>query len=247
MLNKVEKWVGKYAQPSEPSGYNRSVDGLRFLLSVAIVYYHILHSSIISYTGEQQLYIHLQELSNEAYLIVECFLILGGYFLYHSYRKNPKRPWGEFAVGRVARLWPVLLCCTVVTVLFFGENIYLAVIDLCFLRCTGLSLTNVGIIWYIGPFFWCSLLLYALITQMRPERHGLMLSVITYIGYAVNINCFNGGLGRSVEYGFVSTAMLRVMAGLCLGCLLEMLLYRGGGKQQKQSLFMAKLDTSIHC
>ncbi|MCD7753520.1 MAG: acyltransferase family protein [Clostridiales bacterium] len=224
-MNQIKEWVKRQATESPDSGHNRSVDGLRFLLSVAIVYFHILHSNVIPYTGEQQLYVRLQEMSDKAWLIVECFLILGGYFIYHSYRNKPERPWGDFAIGRVVRLWPVFACYTVISVVFFRQDFYDAFLDLFFLRCTGLSLINSGIVWYIGPFFWCSLLLYALLKQVSPARHGLMLGIITYLCYVMNVNCYNGSVGRSVEYGFVSMAMLRVMGGLCLGCLLEMLLH----------------------
>lgn len=43
---------------------------------------------------------------------------------------------------------------------------------------------------------------------------------MAYFCYAVNINIFNGGLGREVKLEFLSTGMLRVCGGLCIGALL---------------------------
>ncbi|MCD7856358.1 MAG: acyltransferase [Clostridiales bacterium] len=222
MLAKITAWLKGQVCPSRDKGRNGSVDGLRFLFSVAIVYFHILHSNIISYSGGQQLYLTLQEMSDSAGLIVEAFLILGGYFLYHSYQSGKSME--QFAVNRVVRLWPVLAFYTIIMLAFFGLDAYTAVFDLLFLRATGISLDSHGIIWYIGPFFWCSLLLYALLRLVQPRWHGLMLAILTYVGYVMNVNLYSGGLGRDVAYGFVSMAMLRVLAGLSLGCLLAMLL-----------------------
>ncbi len=221
-MTKIMGWLNGQVRSGRNTGRNGSVDGLRFLLSVAIVYYHILHASIISFSGEQQLYLTLQEMSDSAGLIVEGFLILGGYFLYRSYQSGKSME--QFAVDRVVRLWPVLAFYTIIMLVFFGLDAYTAVFDLLFLRATGISLDSYGVIWYIGPFFWCSLLLYALLRLMQPRWHGLMLAILTYVGYVMNINLYSGGLGRDVEYGFVSMAMLRVLAGLSLGCLLAMLL-----------------------
>lgn len=93
-------------------------------------------------------------------------------------------------------------------------------LDLSFLRCTGLSLAYKGIIWYIGPFFWASLLVYAVLKCLDRGKALLLIAILTYFCYAVNINIYNGGLGREVRLEILSTGFLRVLGGLCIGVLL---------------------------
>lgn len=196
------------------------VDALRFLFSAIIVYFHVLHDNIMPFTGDVKLYSVLQEWSDEAGMIVECFLIMGGYFLYQSYRRAPDKPFSEFALDRFFRLWPVFAVNAVLSVIFLHESVYDAVFDLLFFRTTGISLVEKGIIWYVSPFFWCSLLIFALLKYLDPRKRTLILSVLVYFCYAVIINNMNGRMGRIIVYGFLSLGMCRAFAGIGLGVLL---------------------------
>lgn len=128
------------------------VDALRFILAAMIVLYHILHSAIIPYTGTAvDTYNHYAQRMNSASLIVQCFLVMGGYYLYGTLKKNPT--FWDFLAGRFVRLWPVLAFSVLLLVLMGYESLEDAFLDVFMLRATGLSLSWRGIIWYIGPFF----------------------------------------------------------------------------------------------
>jgi len=198
-----------------------NIDFFRFAFAVIIVYYHILHPNIISSVGEMYLepYNKLREYCNDASLLVEGFLVISGFFLYKSIKKHIDKDFIELLLDKIVRLWPVFFVYTAISVVVYKTPLETALLDLFFLRATGLSMSNTGIIWYIGPFFWSTILIMAILTVC--EKSGLLIiSVLSYFGYAINLNTYNGGLGRDIRYGFVSTAMCRVFAGLAVGCLL---------------------------
>lgn len=70
MTNTVERKMEKY----------HNIEFLRFVFSVIIVYFHILHGNIMKYIGSNYDYKTLQILSDNAGWIVECFFIISGYF-----------------------------------------------------------------------------------------------------------------------------------------------------------------------
>lgn len=203
-------------------GRNYSIDFLRFVFSALIVYYHILHANIISYTAGQKLYTALQSASSKAGLIVECFLIIGGYFLYRSVKATANRPFRSFFSDRFFRLWPVFALYVVISFFFLGLSLEDAIYELSFLHCTGISLAYKGIIWYIAPFFVGSIFIAALIRNMKKRPAAILLAVIAFLGYSLNLNYSGGGLGREVAYSFISLGLIRVISGLCIGVLISM-------------------------
>ena len=199
-----------------------NIEFLRFFFSILIVLYHLLHANIMPYVGEHAVYLKMQGMTEWSSLMVECFLIMGGYFLYVSYERAPEKPFMEYAVNRFVRLWPVFAFYTLCTLLLGGKISEDTLLDLAFLRCTGISLSYKGIIWYIAPFFWSSLLIFAILKYCRHGVSGILIALICYFGYAINLNNTDGKLGRYVVYGFLSLGFLRVLAGMCLGCLIGM-------------------------
>lgn len=200
------------------------IEGIRFIFALIIVYYHITHSNIIPYAGENSVYSDFASVSGWAGAAVEGFLIISGYFLYHSYVRNREKLFVEFMVEKIVRLWPVFAVYTFLAVIFLGEGLQDCILDLAFLRCTGISLNYTGIIWYVAPFFWSTLFLYAILKCFGKGMSTFILALITYLGYVINLNNSNGGLGRKIVYSFLSLGMLRVLCGICLGCLIAIML-----------------------
>ena len=101
-----------------------NIEFLRFAFAICIVYFHLLHSFMMDYTGGCDLYLRLAEQSKYAKYIVECFFIISGYFLYHTIRKHPDMTTQSFVIRRVIRLWPALACSIIISAVFFGKSIY---------------------------------------------------------------------------------------------------------------------------
>lgn len=64
-----------------------NIEFLRFAFAICIVYFHLLHSFMMDYTGGCDLYLRLAEQSKYAKYIVECFFIISGLFSL-SYNKE---------------------------------------------------------------------------------------------------------------------------------------------------------------
>ena len=61
-----------------------NIEFFRFIFAVIIVYYHITHSAIMGYVGDNAVFLNMQTYSSLASAIVEYYLIISGFFLYIS-------------------------------------------------------------------------------------------------------------------------------------------------------------------
>lgn len=196
---------------------NNSAEVFRFLFSIIIVYYHVVGQLEATAAGAG--YRLLADLCLDANLVVDCFLIMGGYFLYQSFAIHQDRSVFDFSARRLMRLWPAyMFACAAAFVFQPSRNI---IYDIFLLRSTGLSLVNEGILWYVGPYFWCGIVIYSILRICRnKELRFFILAALVYFGYLVNINYTNGTMDRIVVYDLFSLSMLRILAGLSVGCIL---------------------------
>lgn len=199
----------------------QSVEFLRFVGCCIIVYFHVLHHNIIPFTNDSALYRQLASNAGEQGVIVEFFLLVSGFFLFRSTRDR-QQPVAVTVLDKFVRLWPVLLFYSVFQFLFLDHTVRASqILDLFFLRCTGISMDFAGIIWYIGPFFWGTLLLAGLQKVLDKGKLTLVLALLAYWGYAINLNTTGGELHREIALEVVSLGFARVIAGLSLGYLVS--------------------------
>ncbi len=197
-----------------------AIDFIRWLLALAIVYFHILHASIIPYVPKESVYLHLRDLSDYAAVIVECFFILSGFFFVKTFCRHSAVSMYDFAKHRFIRLWPVLAFYFIVMLVFFGGSFYQTIYNLAFLQCVGLTADMHGITWYVSPLFWASLFYFALFKCITTtQRRNLVIGIIVYLGYMANMVAVKGGFSRVVVYGIVSLALARALAGMGMGIL----------------------------
>ena len=205
---------------------NNLIETARFFWAVIIVYFHLLHDNIMSSVSNGT-YDMLRERCIYSHLIVDGFLILGGYFLYMNWKNMPGMTWSEFAKKKVIRLWPVLAAGLAVDSLFTGLRIYDSVFRLLFLQAVGISLSSKGITWYISPFFWVSLLLFAILKAEEEKKTYLIIAVAVYFGYVFNLNTLQGGLGRDLIQPVFHLGTMRTISGMGLGILTGAFLKEG--------------------
>lgn len=195
----------------------KNIESVRFLFAVTIVYFHILNSNIIPFIGNNKLYLELQKSGFHQATIVECFFIISGYFLFQTLLHKPDLSISQFIVNKVVRLWPVLAFSIIISVIFGWVNRYEAIFQILFLQCIGISLDYKGINWYVSPFFWGIIGIFALIKIFKREKGSFFLAIAVYFSYVTNINYLNGTFGRDTIWNFLSLAMLRAIAGIGLG------------------------------
>lgn len=178
-----------------------------------------MHYNIIGHTGGQPLYGLLADKIPRTGF-VEAFLIMSGYFLYISHKRHPERSFVTFLIDKVARLWPVFALYTILSVFLLGQPVESALADMLFLRCTGLTLKCNGIVWYIGPFFYGTLIVAGILKAIEKRKAVLLLCIMALLAYSMNVNVTNGLMGRQTVMGFLSLGLLRCIAGISLGCII---------------------------
>lgn len=107
--------VGPLAVPGRsqavPRGRDGAFDLLRFFAGVVVLIAHFAFSSHAA--GRTGLHSSLLAPGIKyAYLVVDVFLILSGYFVLMTAQG---RTWKPFLIARVARIWPGLVVCATIT------------------------------------------------------------------------------------------------------------------------------------
>lgn len=205
----------------EPKRKYYNIEFIRFLFAVSIVYFHLLHSAMMPYTGKEEIYNFLAEQAKYTKYIVECFFIISGYFLYQSIKKHPEKSTLEFMVSRICRLWPVLACSVILSVFINGKSWYTSLLDLFFLQSSGLVTDWKGLNWYVSAFFIAEVFYFILHRCFHNSvKMKLLICVFVYFGYELNINFMDGGFGRKMLYGMFNLGLARAVAGIGLGYML---------------------------
>ena len=198
------------------------IELLRFIFSVIIVYYHILHANIMNNVGTAaEQYKALNTSCDYAWMIVECFFILAGFFLYFSFWRNPEQSFGSFVQKKIARLWPVLAFSVILGIIFFKQKIGVQIFNLFFLWNVGIGKAYGGINWYISPYFWTMLFYFGLLKCVKQKKsQNLIIAILVYFSYVITNQ---NGFGReTIDIG-ISLAMIRAVASIGMGYLLAVI------------------------
>ncbi len=201
----------------------KNIEFLRFMFAVITVYFHIYHSNIVRFVGENQLYKTLLDGCGQAGLAVEMFLIIAGFFFFQSINKRKEQSCLDFALNKIARLWPVLafsvLCAGILSIfgiLKFNFNTQL--INLLMLNNIGINLDYRGITWFIAPFFWVMVLFFYFLKNWKIEKADFIIALLVYFSLVVKINYGHGHIGgRNTLFYFLSGGVMRCIIGLGLG------------------------------
>lgn len=145
---------------------------------------------------------------------VEFFFIMGGFFLYKRLQSTTNI--GELIKKIYIRLLPALLfvfiiCCTSKTVSF---SRFPAILSL----CTGLTIPGEVIgwgDWYVGTYFWCSLLFIGLFSN-NLKRGFLWTAVLAYLTLCLKFNAPNEGWMKTY-YTIIGNQFIRGVYSMGLG------------------------------
>ena len=188
---------------------NNSIDLMRFIFALSIAAVHVC--GVLS----------CGDYLKNARVIVECFFVMSGFFLFRTLRHHPDEDFIAFVRKKVARLWPVLF--VVIFVLFLSGRLSFTrfFLDSLFLQCVGFIGDYKGIHWFVSPLFWSLLFYFGLSRAIRDERKRyLLVAVIVYWAYVLVLRGGDGSFGRGFTHGFISRAFMRGIGGVGLGYLL---------------------------
>lgn len=207
-----------------------NLDFCRFIFVMLIVNFHnFLHAdTLYKRFPDIEFYQKMHQMSSKAYIFVDFFFIISGYFLAHTFFNRPEVSFSKFVKGRIVRLWPMLafsLFCYWFTSLFDwgGFNYYNDTLHLLFLQSTGIEIAwdNNGPAWFISSLFWNSLLIFYLLKNYQLKNVNLFLAVGILVAFAALIQYGNGCIGaigpRTMVSVFFASTMLRGFVGIGLG------------------------------
>ncbi len=211
----------------------RNIEFLRIFFAIAIVYFHIFHPSIMSFTKKIQdpeftATVNSLFVGNyHAWMLVEAFVIISGFFLYQKLSKksaDDATSWGQFAVDKLLRLYPAVAFSIFITVVlhFCGVvklNLYTLFLNLITLQCIGVNLKYQGITWFVSSYFWTMLLIYGMYKALNKKVFHLILAVLVYFSYVILVE---RGFGRETVNDFINLGVARMVASLGLGYFLGM-------------------------
>ena len=209
--------------PSNPVSSERYyfIDLLRFLFSIAIIWFHLI-PTLISLSSTKTLLFFNRFSVSFGHLVI-CFFIMGGFFLFQSVHRETHHSVFTYACERLARLWPMLAFVNIVDFLFSRQSFQDLLNNLFLLKSTGLTLEYTGYDWFVAPLFWASIFAYFVITLYPKQKAQFLLLLAVFIGYTININNNDGFFGRKTVLNLFSMGLMQALSSLCLGCLIAFL------------------------
>lgn len=207
---------------------NHSVDLFRFLFAIGIALGHVCGA------------LHVGAFLKNYYVIVECFFVMSGYFLFASASAHEEERFIDFVARKVARLWPVLVSVSLLLFLLGRIGFTQLVVECFFMHGVGLTSGYRGINWFVFPLFW-SLMLYWGICRAVTDgvKRCLLVSVMAFVAYVIVLQAGDGAFGRGFAYGFLPRTLMRGIAGVGLGYLLGVLSGAMGTRMDRMNRLVA--------
>ncbi len=209
----------------------KNIEFLRFIFVAVLVYFHLLQLLI---SMQMTSYLPLYALSRNAYILVEFFFILSGFFLYFDIQKYTKI--GFFATKRFLRLWFVPAFVVLLSIIsapfmkYIIINYINSLLSILFLNNIGLtnSVSNYVHTWYICVLFWVFLFYFCLFKLFDHKKVMFFTVIMVYLSYVAIFQASKGSFSshETVIYGLLTMGMLRGIAGLGLGLIMGMIYER---------------------
>lgn len=204
--------------------YSSGINGLRGICALIIVLFHFeLYYSF----GKIKIF-------SAGYIAVEFFFILSGFLIYKSFNEKNKDNIANAVSGKIKKMYPayliaLIMLISVYVIKWYGFN-YLNWIkqepnnfnfisELFMVQTTGVTNFNYinGPAWYVSSLVINTIFIMGILKIFKKfSKHiflVLSLSIYTYF----YINDFSMSPNYLI-FGFVSSALLRGLAGMSLGC-----------------------------
>lgn len=174
-----------------------NINFLRIIFTCIIIIFHLLCQPNTLYALYPNIYEHLHHTSSLAYLSVEMFFIIAGFFLYHSAKKNINIK--HFFINKWIRLWcvPAFAIFSIWILSLFNitcYNKYANILHLFMLKNTGLTLclADNGTTWFVSVLFWVSIFYFYLIKNFDKKYVDLIIALIIFCSFSLLVNAKKG-------------------------------------------------------
>ena len=210
----------------------KNIEFLRFLFVIMIVFGHIIQDCVYKshLYSDYTLYAKYWPPAVDAFLCVEYFFIIAGFFLFF-HLENKHDSTMKFAIGKFIRLWPLLAFSVILfwilslfhIVDFYSYGNFVNLFFLYNILPSVYSVNN-GASWFICSYFWCSILLYYSYRALTQKIFNLGLLFVVIYSFTVMLDWKTGQIpgGHAKIINGISGGLLRAFAGFGLGYFLGM-------------------------
>ena len=222
--------------------FSTGINGLRGICSLIIILFHF------------ELYYKFgsHDLFSSGYIAVEFFFVLSGFLVYKSYKEKNKKEVSKAVIDKITKMYPaylfaLLMLISVYVLKWYGLN-YIKwfktepnninfISELLLVQSTGVSKFDYvnGPAWYVSSLIVNTGIIVALLNVFKKYSKYILglITVSIYTYYFLN------NFSMSTDYflfGVLSSALLRGIAGMSLGCLLYMITDKFGSYTKKINL-----------
>ena len=185
---------------------------MRFILALIIVYCHYFSYELqkTNLFTDVEMVNRIHPKVSNAFLVVEMFFIISGFFLYKTYKNH--KDFVAFVKSKITRLWPGLFISTISLILLgwtspiFQTNKYSELLNLLFCQTNGLSLDCHFVNWYISSLFWCLLMDKGIISRLLSLN---FLSSAGKYSYTIYV------LHEPITWGLITPFLWTPLAAIC--------------------------------
>lgn len=211
----------------------KNINFFRVLLTILIVYSHILNQWIFPNFLDAGFPPHILSLLNKRFngpigYLTDCFFIISGFFMFFTFLR-PNLTLGKLIWSKVKRLWPALFGAIAFAWILSKFEIvsFNKYANLIMLTFTGRALfecmTNIGVAWYVSSMFW-GFIVYYLICQSVGSQKITIISLLVILGYSILMNkaIAPGGIyGEPIVWNnTILYFLIRAISGMGLGYLI---------------------------
>lgn len=207
---------------------NLSIDFLKFVFTLIIVAFH----SIYSLKNINSYYLNLWNCVREAYIIVDFFFVISGYFLWKKIFNSPDLTIECFLKKRFFRLWPNLalsIVLFIISTMFFVDinfrisyeevipNLLLIPIPN-FYHIVPINIAS----WYVYVLLWLSVFYFSLSKILSQQVFLFITSLLVFFSLSIVLSYPNAQLGmwdKNYLHLF-NGGFLRGIYGLGLGIII---------------------------
>lgn len=199
-----------------PGSRIASVEFLRIFFCLCVILYHVQSVCLPAY---QSLFHSTKKLFSKGYFSVECFFVIGGFFLFLHIQKH-KDDVVKFIKKLYIRLFPALLVIGLLALIFHIIHSR-SLVDL-FLLLSGLAFPKEIIgygDWFVGVYFWATIFFYILLTN---KKHDIWCWVLGLVYITVSLQFHGTRIGNVLEgtyFGWLGAGLCRGISGIGIGIL----------------------------
>ncbi len=182
--------------------------------------------------------LHIEDIWELSFVVVEFFFLLTGFFMMQHAQKENSLNTPSFLFKKISSVYPIFIVAFAMQFVLFvlttplnsalevGGALFHFKWEAMFMQTAGFIQNPqfnidylLGQAWYLSAMMISLLVLYPIARKLKKTFSQIICPIIVILIYAY-MNTVSGTLNVGTEfYGFISSAVVRAIAGTCMGAL----------------------------